>query len=61
MIIEVPLAALLGNIFWLWLKKKLGYETKTAIVINCCLYLLLPIYGLVGLLPLPFGKKFPLD
>jgi UMF1 family MFS transporter len=58
MIIEVPLSALLGNVFWLWLKKRLGYETKTAIVINCCLFLLLPIYGLMGLLPVPFGLKY---
>jgi len=44
----VPLSALLGNYFWLWVQKKLDWTSRAMIILISGLYCVLPIYGLLG-------------
>lgn len=58
LLIEVPLLALAGNFFFLWLKNKLALESKTMIYINLGFFLFLPIYSFIGFIPsAPIGMK----
>jgi UMF1 family MFS transporter len=55
---EVPLIALVGNFFFLWVKNKLKLESKTMIVINLSFLLILPFYSFLGFIPSsPIGMK----
>jgi len=58
LLIEVPLLALVGNFFFLWIKNKLGLESKTMIYINLACFLFLPVYSFIGFIPAaPIGMK----
>jgi UMF1 family MFS transporter len=46
--IIVPLFAGIGNIVWNKFQIKSGYSTKTILMIQACLYCVLPIWGMVG-------------
>jgi UMF1 family MFS transporter len=43
-----PIFAGLGIKFWLWFQRKFKYSTQRMIFIQCVLYSLLPLYGLIG-------------
>jgi UMF1 family MFS transporter len=58
LLIEAPLLALVGNFFFLWLKNRFGFESKTMIMINLACFLFLPVYSFIGFIPsAPFGMK----
>jgi UMF1 family MFS transporter len=58
LLIEVPLLALVGNFFFLWLKNRFNLESKTMIYINLCCFLVLPFYAFIGFIPSsPIGMK----
>ncbi|KAF4673961.1 hypothetical protein FOL47_009878 [Perkinsus chesapeaki] len=51
-------ASVIGNCFYVWLKAKLNLRTKTVLLINLLVYVVLCFYGCLGLIPsLPFGFK----
>ncbi|KAI8867642.1 MFS general substrate transporter [Ramicandelaber brevisporus] len=54
--IIVPLAALIGNLFWMFLQRKTGLMTKRMLLIILGLFTLLPIWGLIGF-GAPVGLK----
>ncbi|KAK9766965.1 Autophagy protein 22 [Basidiobolus ranarum] len=54
--IIVPLCAGIGSVGWLFIQRKLRLSTKRMIVIIISLYILLPLYGLLGFVA-PFGLK----
>ncbi|KAK9719215.1 Autophagy protein 22 [Basidiobolus ranarum] len=56
----VPLCAGIGNMVWLFIQRKLHLSTKRMIVIIISLYILLPIYGLIGFVA-PFGIKYKFE
>ena len=43
-----PIAAGMGNYFWLGVQKKFKFSTKAMICIQCGFYGLIPLYGLIG-------------
>ncbi|ORX93246.1 MFS general substrate transporter [Basidiobolus meristosporus CBS 931.73] len=54
--VVVPLCAGVGNMMWLFIQRKLHLSTKKMIIIIISLYILLPVYGLLGFVA-PFGLK----
>eukprot|EP00002_Diphylleia_rotans_P005120 TRINITY_DN1416_c0_g1_i4.p1 TRINITY_DN1416_c0_g1~~TRINITY_DN1416_c0_g1_i4.p1 ORF type:complete len:318 (-),score=58.44 TRINITY_DN1416_c0_g1_i4:179-1132(-) len=52
--IIVPLAALIGNIFFLWIQRTYGWTSKRILQFHLLFLLMLPIYGLFGFFA-PFG------
>ncbi|KAL1918773.1 uncharacterized protein VTP21DRAFT_2795 [Calcarisporiella thermophila] len=54
--LEIPFVAMLGNYFWLFIQRKTKLRTKSMMMILMFLYLLVPVYGLLGF-ALPIGLK----
>ncbi|KAF4701262.1 Autophagy protein 22, partial [Perkinsus olseni] len=58
LVITIWVAAVLGNYFYVWVKKRLDLRTKTVLLINLAVFALLNFYGCLSLIPnLPFGFK----
>jgi UMF1 family MFS transporter len=51
-----PLAAFVGIYFWLYVQRSLRLTTRQTLLCICSMYVLLPIYGMLGFI-LPFGLK----
>ncbi|KAI8915640.1 autophagy-related protein 22-like protein [Gorgonomyces haynaldii] len=45
--VAVPIASVIGIALFTWIQQKLGWTTKTVLLIQGFLYILLPIYGLL--------------
>lgn len=59
LLVEVPLLALVGNFFFLYIKGLFHLDTKTIISINLTFLLFLPTYAFIGFIPsAPFGMKY---
>ena len=43
-----PIAAGIGNYFWLWIQKRFQLSTKNMICLQCGMYGLIPLYGILG-------------
>ncbi|KAF4673960.1 hypothetical protein FOL47_009877 [Perkinsus chesapeaki] len=58
MLIIILATSVMGNYFYVWLKAKLNLRTKTVLLINLFVYVILCLYGTIGLIPsLSFGFK----
>lgn len=58
--IIVPLFAGIGNILWVKFQKKFNLTTQQVLLMQCGLYSLLPLYGVLGFL-VPSGTYFGLQ
>jgi len=54
--IIVPIAALAGTYFWLWIQRRFHLSTRVMVIIISALYAFLPLYGIIGFFA-PFGLK----
>ncbi|KAF4737645.1 hypothetical protein FOZ63_009394, partial [Perkinsus olseni] len=58
MLIIIWPASVIGNYFYIWLKKEFNLRTKTVILMNLAVYAILCLYGSLGIIDaLPFGLK----
>ncbi|KAI8870608.1 hypothetical protein GQ42DRAFT_178448 [Ramicandelaber brevisporus] len=56
--IIVPVAALTGNILWVHIQRWTHLSTRVLIMVMICVFIVLPVYGLIGLSPnIGFGLK----
>ncbi|KAI9199273.1 autophagy-related protein 22-like protein [Polychytrium aggregatum] len=53
----IPCSAFIGIYFWLWIKSVTGLTTSKMLVLQACLYALLPAYGLIGIFSTTIGLR----
>ena len=49
LVLEITVSAILGGYFVLWLQKKYEIKAKTIVITCLSIYVVLPLYGLLGL------------
>jgi len=55
-LLEIQLLAFIGNLFFVWFQKRFQWTNKSLVMFHLVINSLLPIYGMIGLLPsAPFG------